>query len=83
MSRIMQTEKVTHIGCIHLEKDGVVGYHQAVVPQLLLIVEGEGWVRGETDDYINVQSGEAVFWSQGRMARNEDRYGFNGDFNRK
>lgn len=65
MSRIIQTEKVTHIGCIYLEKDGVVGYHQAVVPQLLLIVEGEGWVRGETDDYINVQSGEAVFWSQG------------------
>ena len=64
MSRIMQTEKMTHIGCIHLEKDGVVGYHQAVVPQLLLFVEGEGFVRGETDDYIKVQSGEAVFWNQ-------------------
>lgn len=65
MSRIMQTEKMTHIGCIHLEKDGVVGYHQAVVPQLLLVVEGEGFVRGETDDYIKVQSGEAVFWNLG------------------
>ncbi|WP_294741944.1 cupin [uncultured Exiguobacterium sp.] len=65
MSRIMQTEKVTYIGCIHLDKDGVVGYHQAVVPQLLLIVEGEGLVRGETDDYIKVQCGEAVFWNQG------------------
>lgn len=43
----------------------MVGYHQAVVPQLLLIVEGEGFVRGETDDYINVQRGEAVFWNQG------------------
>lgn len=43
----------------------MVGYHQAVVPQLLLIVEGEGFVRGETDDYINVQCGEVVFWKQG------------------
>ncbi|UKS57325.1 cupin [Exiguobacterium acetylicum] len=64
MSQIMQTEKVTHIGCIHLEKDGVVGYHQAVVPQLLLIVEGEGFVRGDTDEFISIQSGEAVFWNQ-------------------
>jgi len=65
MSRIMQTEKVTHIGCIHLEKDGEIGYHQAVVPQLLLIVEGKGVVRGDADEFIRVQSGEAVFWNQG------------------
>ncbi|KOP28992.1 cupin [Exiguobacterium sp. BMC-KP] len=65
MSRIMQTEKVTHIGCIHLEKDGAIGYHQAVVPQLLLIVEGKGVVRGDADEFISVQSGEAVFWNQG------------------
>lgn len=54
MSRIMQTEKPVHIGCVHLEVDGVIGYHQAVVPQLLVIVNGEGFVRGEADTAIKV-----------------------------
>ncbi|TWT00142.1 cupin [Planomicrobium sp. CPCC 101079] len=64
MSRIAQTEKAAHIGCIHLDMNGLVGYHQAVIPQLLLIVNGEGWVRGETEEYIKVHSGEAVFWDK-------------------
>ncbi len=64
MSRITQTEKPVHIGCVHLDVDGVIGYHQAVVPQLLVIVNGEGFVRGEADTSIKVQSGDAVFWDQ-------------------
>lgn len=65
MSRITQTDKVAHIGCVHLDENGLIGYHPAVVPQLLLVVHGEGWVRGETDEYIKVHSGEAVFWDKG------------------
>jgi hypothetical protein len=45
MSRITQTQKPAHIGCMHLDENGIIGYHQAVVPQLLLIVSGEGWVK--------------------------------------
>jgi hypothetical protein len=45
MSRITQTQKPAHIGCTHLDENGIIGYHQAVVPQLLLIVSGEGWVK--------------------------------------
>jgi len=62
LTRIALTQKKAIIGCIHLEKNGVIGYHQAVVPQLLIIVNGEGFVRGEADDFVKVQSGEAVFW---------------------
>ncbi|MEG9295174.1 cupin [Mangrovibacillus sp. Mu-81] len=64
MSRITKTEKAAHIGCMHLDENGVIGYHQAVVPQLLLVVSGEGWVRGETDEFIKVHSGEAVYWEK-------------------
>jgi quercetin dioxygenase-like cupin family protein len=64
MSRITQTQKPAHIGCMHLDENGIIGYHQAVVHQLLLIVSGEGFVRGETDEFIKVQSGEAVFWEK-------------------
>jgi quercetin dioxygenase-like cupin family protein len=64
MSRITQTQKVAHIGCMHLEENGAIGYHQAVIPQLLLIVNGEGFVRGDSDKFIKVHSGEAVFWEK-------------------
>ncbi|WP_053365661.1 cupin domain-containing protein [Bacillus sp. FJAT-27245] len=65
MSRIIQTNKETNIGCMHLDKNGIVGYHQAVVSQLLLILNGEGYVRNEQDEYIKVEPGDAVFWKKG------------------
>ena len=64
MSRIIQTDTTANIGCMHLEQNGIVGFHQAVVPQLLLILSGEGYVRGEGEEYIKVQSGDAVFWEK-------------------
>ncbi|MED3553306.1 cupin [Cytobacillus praedii] len=62
MSRIIQTKKEAHIGCMHLERSGVIGFHQAKLPQLLLIVSGEGYVRGEIENYVKVHTGDAVFW---------------------
>lgn len=47
ISRIIQTNKRTNIGCMYLEQNGVIGYHQAIVPQLLLIMNGEGYVSSE------------------------------------
>lgn len=47
LSRIIQTEERTHIGCVYLGHQGVIGFHQATCPQLLLILNGEGYVRGE------------------------------------
>jgi quercetin dioxygenase-like cupin family protein len=64
MSRIIQTNKAAHIGCMHLEENGLIGYHQAVVPQLLLVVSGEGFVRNDREEYIKVRSGDAVFWEK-------------------
>lgn len=64
MSHIIQTEKSTHVGCMYLEVNGVIGYHQAVVPQLFLIMNGEGYVRGDKEEYVKVQSGDAVFWKK-------------------
>jgi quercetin dioxygenase-like cupin family protein len=64
MSRIVKTVKATHVGCMYLEENGVIGYHQAVVSQLLLIMNGEGYVRGDKEEYIKVQSGDAVIWEK-------------------
>ncbi|WP_347551852.1 cupin [Pseudalkalibacillus hwajinpoensis] len=64
MSRISQTASSVHIGVMYLESDGIIGYHQAVTDQLLLIVTGEGWVRGEGEELFKVSTGDAVFWSK-------------------
>ncbi|MCA1053762.1 cupin [Rossellomorea aquimaris] len=64
MSRIVMTSKEAHIGCMYLEENGLIGDHQAVVPQLLLIVHGEGIVRGEDRQLIPVTAGDAVFWEK-------------------
>ncbi|SDN02601.1 Cupin domain protein [Psychrobacillus sp. OK028] len=64
ISRVIQTDKATTIGCIYLEENGVVGYHQAVVPQLLVVMKGEGYVRNDKEEYFKVQPGDAVFWEK-------------------
>ena len=49
---------------MHLEENGIIGFHQAVVPQILLIINGEGWVRGKEATKFFVKAGDAVFWEK-------------------
>lgn len=65
MSRIVTTDRPAQIGFMHLEENGIIGFHQAVVPQLLLIINGEGWVRGKEATKFFVKAGDAVFWEKG------------------
>ncbi|WP_280771602.1 cupin [Salipaludibacillus daqingensis] len=65
MSQIVKTEKTAQIGCMHLEANGVIGFHKAVVSQLLLIVAGEGWVRSDDTSKTPVKTGEAIYWEKG------------------
>jgi quercetin dioxygenase-like cupin family protein len=64
-SRIVHTTKPTHISCMYLGPSGLVGYHQATVPQLFLVVQGAGWVRGEGPERRAITAGQAVFWEAG------------------
>jgi quercetin dioxygenase-like cupin family protein len=65
MSRIVKTEKPTQIGCMHLEANGIVGFHQAVISQLLIVVDGEGWVRSDNELKINIKANDIVIWGKG------------------
>jgi quercetin dioxygenase-like cupin family protein len=62
---LVTTERPALIGFMHLEEIDIIGFHQAVVPQLLLIINGEGWVRGKEAMTFFVKSGDAVFWKKG------------------
>jgi quercetin dioxygenase-like cupin family protein len=63
-SRIIQTIDPSSIGCIYIKPKGTLGYHEAPAPQLFLVVQGEGWVRGDTPDRTNVTTGDAVYWEK-------------------
>jgi quercetin dioxygenase-like cupin family protein len=65
MSRIGAYAGEFHIGCMHLEANGLVGRHDAVTDQLFLVIEGEGWVSGASGEKISIRSGEAAFWVKG------------------
>ncbi|KGP92225.1 cupin [Pontibacillus chungwhensis BH030062] len=65
MSKVVVTEEKTHVTCMHLPEGGRIGYHPAVVNQLLLVVKGEGTVCGEEREYVSISEGEAVFWLKG------------------
>ena len=64
--KITKTEVPTTIGFIYIEPNGVVGMHEAPVPQLFIVMHGEGWVRGEDDEKITIKSGQGVLWHQGQ-----------------
>jgi mannose-6-phosphate isomerase-like protein (cupin superfamily) len=53
------------VSCMYIGPGGAVGYHPAATPQLFLVVQGEGWVRGVADEQVPIHSGEAAFWEAG------------------
>lgn len=72
---IVRNEHPFHIGCIHLGESGVVGYHQAITPQLFLVMQGEGYVTGEDRVQVSIRSGQAAFWSEGEWHESGTRTG--------
>lgn len=64
MTKLLVTEGITHIGCMYIEPGEVVGYHQATVDQLFIVVHGEGVVRTTEEDRTVIQKGQAAFWKQ-------------------
>jgi quercetin dioxygenase-like cupin family protein len=65
ISGILRTSGAVQIGRMQLEPGGLVGYHQAVGPQLFLVVAGEGWVRGEGPECHAIGPGKAAYWEAG------------------
>ncbi len=65
ISRVAHLSGEAFVNCAYLSPQGSIGYHQATLAQLFLVMQGEGWVRGEAPDRISIQTGQAVFWGEG------------------
>jgi quercetin dioxygenase-like cupin family protein len=50
---------------MHIGAGGIVGYHQATVRQLFLVVAGTGWVRGTDESRQPIAAGQAAYWEAG------------------
>ncbi|EJR56104.1 hypothetical protein IIM_01196 [Bacillus cereus VD107] len=75
MSKILNHQGNIHIGAMHLQENGIIGYHEAVVSQLLLIVGGEGYVCGVDKEKVKVEAGQAVFWEKGEFHETSTKNG--------
>jgi quercetin dioxygenase-like cupin family protein len=75
MSRITRNQTPTSIGVMHLNENGLIGYHQATKPQLLLILSGEGYVCSESKEFYKVQPGVAVFWDKDEWHETKTEHG--------
>ncbi|MEN1968656.1 cupin [Lentibacillus sp. N15] len=62
VSPILKTSSPVQIGHVQLAENGVIGYHQATMPQMLIVLKGIAAVRGKEDKYVTIQQGYAVFW---------------------
>ena len=50
------------ISCAHVQAGGVIGHHPATVPQLFVVVQGQGIVLGADGVAIPIQAGEMALW---------------------
>ncbi|KPB03790.1 cupin domain-containing protein [Bacillus sp. CHD6a] len=63
--KVWRSKQENNVGFIQIDAGGVVGYHQATVQQLFIVVQGEGWVTGTDREKISIKSGEGVMWEEG------------------
>src|SRR5262245_59746605 len=56
-------EAINH--CAYLEPNGLIGCHQANAPQLFLVLQGEGWVSGQSTERSRIQAGQGAYWGKG------------------
>lgn len=61
---ILRSTTACHVAQLKLSAGGSVGLHPAVGEQVFLVLEGEGWVEGETGGRA-VRPGDAAYWTNG------------------
>lgn len=65
ISKIVQLFSQADVKIAYLSAKGNIGFHQTAKDQLFVVVQGEGWVRGEAPERFPIHSGLAAFWQEG------------------
>ena len=64
ISKVVHLVGESVVNCAYLAANGAIGHHQATTPQLFLVMQGRGWVRGELPNRIPIEAGQAAYWEQ-------------------
>ena len=65
LARLLHLQSEAFVHAIVFSPGGRLGYHPATSSQLFLVVQGEGWVRGQPEQVRPIRAGQAVFWEKG------------------
>jgi len=52
---------------VRVAPDGVLGLHPAPKPQLMIVIHGDGSVRGDDQASISIHPGVAIRWNAGEQ----------------
>ena len=61
LARVLHLFDEAAVNCAYLSSGGRIGYHQATIPQLFLVVQGNGWVRGASSPKTPSKPGRLPF----------------------
>ena len=64
ISRVVHLLGESVVNCAYLHSGGRIGYHQTTIPQLFLVMQGRGWVRGEALERAPIEAGQAAYWQK-------------------
>lgn len=76
VARIADLDARSAASVIRLAPHGVLGRHPAPIPQLMVVIQGEGAICGEDPGSIAVRPGAAIRWNAGEQ--HETRAGESG-----
>ena len=66
-TRIATGDGNVRLTCLAVEPGGVIGTHPAAIPQLFLVLSGEGWTAGPDSERVPVTAGQGVRWDAGEV----------------
>ncbi len=75
-TRIAEGAGPVRLTCLALWPGGVIGTHPATVPQVFLVVSGEGWVAGADGERVPIAAGQGVRWEEGEVHTSGTDSGF-------
>jgi quercetin dioxygenase-like cupin family protein len=65
VTRLLETEGAAGVAFMRYAPGGVLGRHDTGLPQLFVVVDGEGWVSGADGAHLRIDAGEAAYWETG------------------
>ena len=60
-------EGETHVYCLHFEPGGEIGVHPTGLPQLFLVIDGEGWACGGDGERVRLCAGQGAVFERGEQ----------------